>query len=540
MREKQFRVVHVFGLLWLCGATAALSAPAPAHTVRVEGGVVSGVAGEGVVAWKGVPYAAPPLGDLRWRAPAPVVAWTGVRPADAYAHDCMQEPFPSDAAPLGTPPAEDCLYLNVWAPEAPAAKKLPVMVWIHGGGFVNGGSSPAVYDGSHFARRGVVLVSFNHRLGRFGFFAHPALTKESPGTPLGNYGFLDQIAALRWVQKNVAAFGGDPGNVTLFGESAGGISVNTLMVAPSARGLFQKAIVESGGGRAGGLTPMRRLHEPGPDGSPSAEATGVAFAKLVGVSGEDASALAALRKLPASELVRGLNLMTMGQQRDTYAGPMIDGTIVPEEVEPAFRAGRQARVPYLIGANNREFGFLPLPPQAVEGMLARFGADKDKVVAAYDPQGTGDKGELGIGLASDGAMVEPARLLARLASAAGQPTFVYRFSYVASSLRKTTKGALHATEIPFVFQTVRAKYAEATSPEDEAIAAAVNAYWTAFARTGNPNGESRPAWPAYDARSDQLMDFSTAGPTAGPDPWKARLDLVQASADAQTRPPASR
>ncbi len=452
----------------------------------------------------------------------------------------MQEPFPSDAAPLGTPPSEDCLVANVWAPEG-RRTKLPVMVWIHGGGFVNGGSSPAVYDGSHFAKRGVVFVSFNHRLGRFGFFAHPALTNESRRRAAGQLRFpRPDRAALRWVQRNVAAFGGDPGNVTLFGESAGGGSVNTLMVCPLARGLFHKAIVESGGGRAGGIMPMRRLREPGPDGTPSAEAVGVAFAKLAGVSGEDAAALAALRRLPAADLVRGLNLMTMGQQRDTYAGPMIDGTIVPEEVETAFRAGRQARIPYLIGANNREFGFMPLPPQAVEGMLARFAANRDKVVAAYDPERTGDKGDLGVGLMSDGAMVEPARLLARLTSSAGQPTFVYRFSYVAASIRKDVRGALHATEIPFVFQTVRAKYAGATTPADEAIADAMNAYWTAFARSGNPNGEGRPSWPAYDTRGDQLMDFTLKGPAAGPDPWRARLDLVEGLADAQGRPPAPR
>jgi para-nitrobenzyl esterase len=436
----------------------------------------------------------------------------------------MQEPFPSDAAPLGTPPAEDCLYVNVWAPEKPASAKLPVMVWIHGGGFVNGGASPAVYDGSRFARRGVVFVSFNHRLGRFGFFAHPALTKKNPEGPLGNYGYLDQIAALRWVQRNVAAFGGDPGNVTAFGESAGGGSVHTLMVSPLAKGLFHKAIVESGGGRAGGIMTPRTLKE--------AEAVGVAFGKLAGVTGEDAAALAALRRLPAADLVRGLNLMTMGPQRDTYAGPMIDGKIVVEEPETAFRAGREARIPYLVGANNREFGFMPLPPQAVEGLLARFGAARDEVVAAYDPDKTGNMGEVGIGLMSDGAMVEPARLMARLASAAGQPTFVYRFSYVASSRRKDVTGTLHATEIPFVFETVRAKYGDATTAEDEALAATANAYWVAFARTGDPNGDGRARWPAYSEKDDVILDFAVGGPAAKPDPWKARLDLVEKYASA--------
>ena len=503
-------------------ATLALAAPAPAAPVRTESGPVSGVVADGVVAYKGIPYAAPPVGDLRWRAPQPAAPWTDVHVADAYGHDCMQEPFPSDAAPLGTPPAEDCLYLNVWAPEKPASAKLPVMVWIHGGAFVNGGASPVVYDGRHFARRGVVFVSFNHRLGRFGFFAHPALSSESPKGPLGNYGYLDQIAALKWVQKNVGAFGGDPGNVTVFGESAGGGSVNTLMVSPLARGLFHKAIVESGGGRAGGIMTPRTLKE--------AEAVGVAFAKLVGVTGEDAAALAALRKLPDPDLVRGLNMASMGQQRDTWAGPMIDGQIVAEEPETAFRAGRQARIPYLVGANNREFGFMPLPPHAVEGMLARFGADKDAVVAAYDPEKTGNMGEIGVGVMSDGAMVEPARLLARLASAAGQPTYAYRFSYVASSIRKDVKGALHATEIPFVFETVRAKYGDATTPEDEAIASAINAYWVSFARTGDPNGDGRPKWPAYTAAGDVVMDFAVTGPAAKADPWKARLDLIERAA----------
>jgi para-nitrobenzyl esterase len=277
---------------------------------------------------------------------------------------------------------------------------------------------------------------------------------------------------------------------------------------------------------------MRRLREPGPDGGPSAEAVGVAFATLAGVAGEDAAALAALRKLPAADVVRGLNLMSMGQQRDTHAGPMIDGRIVPEDAETAFRAGRQAKIPYMIGANNREFGFVAPPAPAVEGMLARYGASKADVVAAYDPAKTGNMGEVGIGLISDGAMVEPARLFARLAAASGVPTYAYRFSYVASSLRSTTPGALHATEIPFVFSTVRAKYGDATTAEDEAAGAAATAYWAAFARTGDPNGAGRPKWPAYSEKDDVLLEFSIGGPAAKADPWKARLDFVERFAGA--------
>jgi para-nitrobenzyl esterase len=210
---------------------------------------------------------------------------------------------------------------------------------------------------------------------------------------------------------------------------------------------------------------------------------------------------------------------------------MIDGQIVPEPAEAAFRAGRQARIPYLIGANDREFGFMTPPPPAVEGMLARFGPDREKVLLAYDPGKTGELGEVGVGLASDGAMVEPARLLARLAASAGQPTWAYRFSYVASSLRPGTRGALHATEIPFVFETLRAKYGEATSAEDAALAAAANAYWVAFAKSGDPNGDGRPKWPAYSTKEDVIMDFALSGPHASADPRKARLDLVEAAAD---------
>jgi para-nitrobenzyl esterase len=516
------------------GSVVAISRVPPDSTaprqVRVESGMLAGVAADGVVAFKGIPFAAPPVGDLRWRPPQPVHPWTGVRRAETYGHDCMQEPFPSDAAPLGTPPDEDCLVLNVWRPDR-SADHLPVMVWIYGGGFVNGGSSPAVYAGDAFARRGVVFVSFNYRLGRFGFFAHPALTAEQAGGPVGNYGLLDQIAALRWVQKNIAAFGGDAGNVTLFGESAGGGSVNMLMISPLARGLFQKAIVESGGGRSTALMPMKRIRDKGPSGESSAEMLGSAFAAKAGIAGADTAALAALRRLPAATIVGGMNLIK--QQPETYSGPMIDGQIVPEEVDAAFRAGHQTKIPYLIGANNREFGFVQPPADRVNEMLASF-ADREAVLAAYDPAKTGNLGEVGVGLMSDRAMIEPARFLARLTSEAGQPTWEYRFSYVASSLRSNTPGALHATEIPFVFDTVRAKYGSATTPEDEAMGQAMNAYWAAFARSGDPNGEGRPNWPRYSTASDVLLNFMAGGPVAQPDPIKPRLDVVERQASSRT------
>jgi len=248
--------------------------------VKVDSGKLKGaIAGE-VVSFKGIPFAAPPVGDNRWKPPQPVKAWSDVRTATAYGPDPMQLPFPSDAAPLGTAPSEDCLYLNVWTP-VKRGNKLPVMVWIYGGGFVNGGSSPSVYDGSRFAENGVVFVSFNYRLGRFGYFAHPALTKENPNGPLGNYGTMDQIAALGWVKRNIGNFGGDASNVTLFGESAGGMSVLTLLASPKARGLFHKAIIESGGGR--NTLGARKIRE-STQQQPSAEAVGLAFAQSVGIT----------------------------------------------------------------------------------------------------------------------------------------------------------------------------------------------------------------------------------------------------------------
>jgi para-nitrobenzyl esterase len=505
---------------------SGLAIGAAVDEARIASGRLKGAVSGKVVAFKGIPFAAPPTGANRWRPPQPVAPWTGVRPALEFASDCMQLPFPSDAAPLGAKPNEDCLYLNVWAP-VPRSAKLPVMFWIYGGGFVNGGSSPAVYDGTHFAARGVVFVSFNHRLGRFGFFAHPALTRENPDGPLGNYAFMDQIAALKWVRKNISRFGGDPGNVTIFGESAGGSSVLTLMTSPEARGLFHKAILESGGGRTL-MGPARRLRESGPK-LPSAEEVGLAFAKKAGIEGEDQAALDALRKLPPDKVVDGLNLMTM--QSPTFAGSIIDGKIVVETPEQAFRAGRQAKVPLIAGANSNEFGFAFA--RSLDELLAPFGASREKALAIYDPNNTKDLRVIGGLIGSDRMMVEPARFIVRAVAAAGERAYLYRFSYVAESMRKQWHGAPHATEIPFVFDTVAARYLKELTPADAAIADAANAYWVAFAKTGDPNGPGRPNWPRYDAAKDLLLNFGESGPVAGPDPWKARLDLLEAVADAK-------
>ncbi|HEX7158735.1 MAG TPA: carboxylesterase family protein [Edaphobacter sp.] len=504
----------------------AHAAPAKSpDTIKTESGDVQGIIQDGVISFKGIPFAAPPVGELRWKAPQPAAHWTSVRKADQYGHDCMQLPFPGDAAPLGTPPAEDCLVLNVWAPATRSSAKLPVMVWIYGGGFVNGGSSPAVYDGSQFARQGVVFVSFNYRLGRFGFFAHPALTAEANGAPTGNFGYMDQIAALKWVQRNIAAFGGDPGQVTLFGESAGGGSVLTMLTSPLARGLFHRAIVESGGGRDL-LTGSLQLSKQNSEGRPSAEQLGVNFAASKGITATGTEALKALRQLPAEQIVDRLNMASMYQATNTYPGPMVDGQIVVESPEKAFLTGHQMKIPIMIGANDSDIGFSFA--RTVDEVLAPFGKDKDRAAAAYNPENSTNARLVGARVAADRMMVEPARFIASQVAASGQPAYQYRFSYVAASVRKAWPGALHATEIPYVFDTVKARYEAALDPADEATAHAANTYWASFAKTGDPNSSGLPRWPAYTTASDTILDFTPKGPAAVADPWKTRLDLTEA------------
>lgn len=495
---------------------------AAAQTVTVATGKLQGVFSHGVMAFKGIPYAAPPVGKLRWRSPQPAASWKGVRQATEYGHDCMQLPFPSDAAPLGAQPAEDCLVLNVLVPANHNPAPLPVMVWIYGGGFVNGGSSPAVYDGSQFARDGVVFVSFNYRLGRFGFFAHPALTKEDPNSLLGNYAYMDQIAALKWVQNNIAAFGGDPKNVTIFGESAGGGSVHVLLTSPLSQGLFQKAIVESGGGRKsfGGIP---HLHE-AVNGKPAAESVGLAFAQSKGIGGDDAIALDKLRALPAETIVDGLNLASMAAS--TYSGPMIDGKIVVAESQEAYLAGTQQRVPLIVGANSLEMPFSQA--KNVNEVLSRFGDKAEAARQAYDPKNTGEVASMAMKINSDAMAVEPARFVGATIGNM-QPVYEYRFSYVAESMREAWKGAPHATEIPYVFDTVKARYGSTLTPADEKVAQAMNASWVQFAKTGNPSVPGQLAWPRYNKQSDMLMNFTADGPVPMADPWKARLDLIEAT-----------
>ena len=474
-------------LIAIVAITASPAAAAQAPQVKVETGTLAGSVEGGVESWKGIPFATPPIGPLRWRAPQPAAPWSGVRQATAYGNDCMQKPFPSDAAPLGTPPAEDCLYANVWRP-AGAKAKLPVLFWIYGGGFVNGGSSPAVYSGANLARQGTLVFSFNYRVGRFGTFAHPQLTQHNAdGGLLGNYGYMDQIAALKWVQRNIAAFGGDPANVTIVGESAGGRSVNTLVTSPMAQGLFAKAVIMSGGdGTSANVS-----------GIGEAEKIGIAFAASKGISVDDPEALAKLRALSAEAVTDGLNLADLfnpGTGPRTFAMPFEDGRIAVDSGK-AYSSGAFAKVPTMIGATSADIG------------------------------------------GRTGVMLTGARETATTIAAAGVPVYAYRFSYVAESLPRR-EGAQHATDIPFFFGTIDVPYQGKTTPRDVGMSKAISTYLVNFAKRGDPNGGKLPAWPRYSRATDMLANFAEDG-TVIPqkDPWGPELDA--ASSSRSVPPPAS-
>ena len=521
----------IFGVIVL--AQPLWAAPAPA-VVKVETGRLGGVVKDSVLAFKGVPFAAAPVGDLRWRPPQKVAAWTGVRPANVVGKDCLQGPIPGDPG-VGAELSEDCLFLNVWRPAEAAPRKLPVLVWIYGGGLVNGGTQPAIYQGDAFAKQGLVFVSLNYRLGRFGFFGFPALTAEHADELKGNYAYMDQIAALQWIKRNIAQFGGDPANVTVFGESAGGFSVHTLLASPLATGLFRRAIVESGGGRDQlGATPKLSVDAPG---LPSAETIGVAFAKSQGIDGADAAALAKLRALPAEKVVGGLNMRTfMTLNPVTYSGPIADGRLVSGQPGAIYSAGRQMKVPIIVGANGADLSLNRAA--SLDALLAPLG-DRAAALAAYDPEGTGNLAAIRAKVGMDQAMIEPARFAAATFAKQGVPAWHYRFDYVGEALRgPTPRLAPHASEIPYVFNTygpgylamVSPKHAGEASAQDLAVARTIQGYWANFARTGDPNGPGLPPWQRYDPAKDQLMVFRTDGVAAAAvDPLKARLDIIAAS-----------
>jgi para-nitrobenzyl esterase len=527
------------------GKAGSVQAPAPSQAprvVRVESGELQGVVEDGVASFKGIPFASPPVGDLRWRPPQPAAKWTGVRQAAEFGADCMQGrfgPAPPPGAPPLRPSSEDCLFLNVWRPEsATPTAKLPVMVWIHGGGFMGGSGASPFTSGVPFAKQGVLLVSFNYRLGRFGFFAFPALGRERPAEAKGTYAYMDQIAALEWVKRNIAAFGGDPDNVTIFGFSAGGVSVHSLLASPMARGLFHKAIAQSGGSRDSVLT-ARPMREDGvdPNYPVSAETIGINFARSMGIEGTDQAALARLRALSAEQVLRGAPAPAGANAPTIETTPILDGELVTETAETAYKARRQARVPLLLGSNGADTAGNRVKATTKEQLFARFGQWSAQAKAAYDPDDSTDLATLIARANDDFGQAEPARFAANAFAANGSPVYLYRFSYVQTAMREQLRaGAPHGGEIGYVFGTLSARPGTTLSPEDLAVARLAQGYWVNFARTGDPNGARLPHWPRHDPAKDLIFDFrpdGTAG--AGPDSRKARLDVTQLATESGRR-----
>jgi para-nitrobenzyl esterase len=527
------------------GTAASSQTPPPVQAppvVRVESGELQGVVNDGVASFKGIPFAAPPAGDLRWRPPQPAAKWTGVRQAANFGADCMQGRFgppPAPGAPPAPAPSEDCLFLNVWRPgSATPTAKLPVMVWIHGGGFMGGSGASPFTSGVQFAKQGVLLVSFNYRLGRFGFFAFPALSRERPNETKSNYAYMDQIAALQWVKRNIAAFGGDPNNVTIFGFSAGGVSVHSLMVSPMARGLFQKAIAESGGSRDSVLT-ARPMREDGvdPNYPVSAETIGINFARSMGIESTDQAALARLRALSTDEVLRGAPAAPGASVPSYETTPILDGKLVTETAETAYKTHHQPRVPLLLGSNSADTAGNRVKATTKEQLFARFGQWSTQAKAAYDPDGSTELATLVARANDDFGQAEPARFAANAFAADGSPVYLYRFSYVQTSMRERSQaGTPHGGEIGYVFGTLTARPGTTLSPEDLAVARLAQGYWVNFAKTGDPNGAGLPTWPRHDSAKDLIFDFrpdGTAG--AGPDPRKARLDVTQLATESGKR-----
>lgn len=474
LRRIAFYMVVAVPLLTTASARLEAQSRAAAPRVTIQGGTLEGSVDSvtKMLVFRGIPYAAPPVDDLRWRAPRPAARWQGVRDAGRLGHNCMQTQVYGDIDPFAAGVSEDCLNLNVWTAGTRGATR-PVLVWIHGGGFRAGFGGEARHDGAHLAQKGAVVVTINYRLGALGFLAHPALAAESRRNASGNYGLLDQIEALRWVRRNIAQFGGDPSRVTIFGESAGGMSVGALIVSPLARGLFHGAILQSGTGI--GLGVERR---------DSAEAHGLKLAASLGVTGSGREAAAALRALKADTLAGAV-----GSSSGLPIQPVLDGWVVPRPVDSALARGAVNLVPVIVGSNADE---------------------SDEIFSA------------------------PARAFARLVTGRGARAYLYQFTRAGEDSASRRRGAYHSAEITFAFGIPRPIQASAgRASYDATLANAMSDYWVAFAISGDPNGSSRaqrlPRWPAYDAATAAYLELGSTI-VARRELRKARSDSLDAVA----------
>ncbi|HLH41746.1 MAG TPA: carboxylesterase family protein [Bryobacteraceae bacterium] len=490
-----------------CAATVLLAAIS--DPVKIDSGSVSGVPGKdpSVRVFKGIPYAAPPVGELRWRAPQPAAKWDGVRAADQFGPTCSsgaggfgggrgkggqkanpgqapkQAPNQAKGSPLGTGPAasEDCLYLNVWTPAKSANERLPVIVWSYGGGFTGGSGSLPGYDGEALAKKGVVFVTYNYRLGVFGFFAHPDLTAESSHHASGNYGMQDFLAALKWVQRNIAAFGGDPKKVTIDGESAGAILVSAAVGSPEGKGLFHRAVAQSGAWMGLSIAKMRTLAE----------------AEAQGKTAAGAHTIAELRSMSTQEI--GQNV------RGVQAGIVVDGWLVPEDESATYAKSKQNDVDILVGSNHDEGTFFGSGNVTVEQVKTRVAREFANLAAEFFqlyPAGSdAEAGASGLARARD-EVGWHMRTWAELQAKRGRKAYLYYFTHVplGADGRPSARGATHTAELPYMFDNPPQN--GSWTDADQKLADAMSSYWANFAATGDPNGKGLPAWPAYDVKKN--------------------------------------
>jgi para-nitrobenzyl esterase len=510
------RSIHILGIVLVSISMIASAHGKTGRVVRTDSGVVSGqIDSHGVSSYLGIPFAAPPVGNLRWRPPQPVAAWTGVRATDHFGASCMQDemgvrlPWSRGFMTQGSI-SEDCLYLNVWTSAPSHSVKMPVMVWIYGGGFSEGSSAVAVYNGANLARKRVVVVTFNYRLGPLGFLAYPALTAESPHHSSGNYGLLDQIAALHWVQQNIAAFGGDPANVTIFGQSAGARSVAILMSSPLAKGLFEHAITESGLGFFRGLASRKPLAE--------AEQQGVKYAEGLG-----AHSLARLRALPAAEFAKPITGMPRGlsgfspnldgwvmtDHIPDHEVPLING-MVANDIGIADYGNGRSRAPVTMAMYNTQMK--AICGDQVATCLTLYPANNEKEAADALVTARRDQARVSI-------------YLWAIDQAKRGPVYTYYFDHPEPWPQYPLFGAFHTSEVPYVFQTLSALH-RAWQPEDFKISREMSSYWTNFAKRGNPNGPNLAHWPEFSANNQTTMELgSRMGPMPLAEPARLKFFL---------------
>jgi para-nitrobenzyl esterase len=493
--KKNFLVAAVLSLFAVGLGFAQQSAP-----VMVEHGLVQGTSEDGLTVYRGIPFAAPPVGDLRWHAPLPAAKWEGVKPTAKFG------PAPIQGSRNGPDMSEDCLYLNVWTPAKSTNDHIPVLVWIYGGGFGGGATSDPNYSGEKLARKGVVFVSIAYRVGPLGFLAHPELSAETTNHVSGNYALLDMIAGLQWVQKNIATFGGDPNKVTIFGESAGGIAVSMLCASPQAKGLFHGAISQSGGS----FGPPRPTTFPGENMKrlPDAEREGEAYAKRAGVS-----SIAELRKIAPDKLPPG------------RGWPIIDGWVIPDDQHKLYEAGQYNDLPILVGYNSDEgASFSPpkTPEDYIAGVKTRYGKFADDLIKAY-PVNSNSVPKTARDLMRDAAFGWHTWSWARLAAQTGKSKVFY---YYFDQHAEKQEGSWHGMDVSYVFQHLNPKNPQTTKSDLE-ISDAMSTYWVNFAKHGDPNGEGVPAWPIFSASNPQVMYFSQT-PHIGPVPSAESLKVLDA------------